>query len=247
MDLFTLTVVNAFIALVASGVLALQGQADRQFRYQRYFLLAGLCMLLNASISAIHYSGITLPYWLMPALTNSLSVGANIALAAGIHRHLQKPGKRFGLLLLFILLFALHLTEFARSDINHRFLLSIPVVLLLNLWCIYMLWQQRETELGKVYLAFIATFAFNILQFVSRSSYMVLEQQQILKTDFAPFIHSVGFFAMTAFAILIFCCIILLSHSQHRLMLQQADQALYQAKHQGRNQVKAYQHIAKPV
>lgn len=221
MDLFTLTVVNAFIALVASGVLALQGQADRQFRYQRYFLLAGLCMLLNASISAIHYSGITLPYWLMPALTNSLSVGANIALAAGIHRHLQKSGKRFGLLLLFILLFLLHLTEFARSDINHRFLLSIPVVLLLNLWCIYMLWQHRSTELGRVYLAFIATFAFNILQFVVRTAYMMLEQQQVIKTSVAPLVHSVGFFAMTAFAILVFCCIILLSHSQHRLMLQQ--------------------------
>lgn len=221
MDLFTLTVVNAFIALVATGVLAMQGQADRQFRYQRYFLLAGGCMLLNAGISAIHFSGILLPYWLIPALTNSLSVGASLALAAGIHRHLQKPGKRFGLLLVFILLFVLHLTEFARSDINHRFLISIPVVLLLNLWCISMLWQHRKTELGKVYLAFIATFAFNILQFVFRTTFMVLEQHQIIQTSIAPVVHNVGFFALTAFAILVFCCIILLNHSQQRQMLQQ--------------------------
>lgn len=221
MDLFTLTVINAFIALVATGVLAFQEQADRQFRYQRYFLLAGICMLLNASISAIHYGGIALPYWLLPALSNSLSVGANIALAAGIHRHLQKPGKRFGLLLLFVVLFLLNLTDFARSDINHRFYLNIPIVLLLNFWCIYMLWPHRKAELGKVYLAFIATFGFNIIQFAGRSAYMAVEQQQLVSTSIAPLVHNIGFFALTAFAILVFCCIILLSHSQQRLMLQQ--------------------------
>lgn len=103
MDVFTLTVVNAFIALVVTGVLALQNKAERQFRYQRYFMVAALCMLLNASVSAIHYAGFTLPYWLLPAFTNSLSIGAHLALAAGIHRHLQLSGKRGWLLLLFII------------------------------------------------------------------------------------------------------------------------------------------------
>jgi len=216
MDVFTLTVVNAFVALVVTGVLALQNKAERQFRYQRYFMIAALCMLLNASLSAIHYAGITLPYWLLPALTNSFSIGAHLALAAGIHRHLQQKGKRHWLLLLFIAIYAVHLTEFASSAIENRMLLSIPVVLLLNIWCIYMLWQQRKSELGKVYLAFIATFAFNIVQFILRSTYMALEYYQLVHTQYSAIIYSIGFFSLTAFAILIFGCIIMLSHGQQR-------------------------------
>ena len=221
MDLLTLTIVNAFIALVATAVLVLQDSADRQFRYQRYFVLAGLCMLLNASFSALRYAGYPLPYWLFPALTNSLSVGASLALAAGIHRHLQKPGKRLGLLLLFLLIFALHFVDAISSNLGYRMLLNIPIVLIVNLWCIAMLWQARHSELGKVYLAFMATFIFNILQFSARSIYLLLEQTQVVTANYSSLVHSIGFFCLTVFAILVFCCIIMLSHRQQKLMLQQ--------------------------
>lgn len=219
MDVFTLTVVNAFIAIVVTGVLALQNKAERQFRYQRYFMLAALCTLFNASLSAVHYAGYTLPYWVLPALTNSFSIGAHLALAAGIHRHLQLGGKRYWLLLIFIVIYALHLTEFASSEIANRMLISIPIVLLVNLWCIYVLWQQRKSELGKVYLAFIVTFSFNIVQFLLRSVYMALEYYQLVQTQHSTTIYSMGFFSLTAFAILIFGCIIMLSHGQQRLEL----------------------------
>ena len=221
MDLLTLTIVNAFIALVATAVLVLQDSADRQFRYQRYFVLAGLCMLLNASLSALRYAGYPLPYWLFPALTNSLSVGASLALAAGIHRHLQKPGKRLGLLLVFMLIYALHFVDYISNNLGYRMLLNIPIVLLVNFWCIAMLWQARHSELGKVYLAFMATFIFNILQFGARSAYLLLEQTQVINTNYSALVHSIGFFCLTIFAILIFCCIIMLSHRQQKLMLQQ--------------------------
>ncbi|KRS21201.1 histidine kinase [Alishewanella sp. WH16-1] len=221
MDLLTLTIVNAFIALVATAVLVLQDSADRQFRYQRYFVLAGLCMLLNASFSALRYAGYPLPYWLFPALTNSLSVGASLALAAGIHRHLQKPGKRLGLLLVFLLIFALHFVDAISSNLGYRMLLNIPIVLIVNLWCIAMLWQARHSELGKVYLAFMATFIFNILQFSARSIYLLLEQTQVVTANYSSLVHSIGFFCLTMFAILVFCCIIMLSHRQQKLMLQQ--------------------------
>lgn len=221
MDLLTLTIVNAFIALVATAVLVLQDSADRQFRYQRYFVLAGLCMLLNASFSALRYAGYPLPYWLFPALTNSLSVGASLALAAGIHRHLQKPGKRLGLLLVFLLIFALHFVDAISSNLGYRMLLNIPIVLIVNLWCIAMLWQARHSELGKVYLAFMATFIFNILQFSARSIYLLLEQTQVVTANYSSLVHSIGFFCLTVFAILVFCCIIMLSHRQQKLMLQQ--------------------------
>lgn len=224
MDLLTLTIVNAFIALVATAVLVLQDSADRQFRYQRYFVLAGLCMLLNASFSALRYAGYPLPYWLFPALTNSLSVGASLALAAGIHRHLQKPGKRLGLLLVFLLIFALHFVDAISSNLGYRMLLNIPIVLIVNLWCIAMLWQARHSELGKVYLAFMATFIFNILQFSARSIYLLLEQTQVVTANYSSLVHSIGFFCLTVFAILVFCCIIMLSHRQQKLMLQQLSQ-----------------------
>lgn len=219
MDVFTLTVVNAFIAVVVTAVLALQNKAERQFRYQRYFILAALCTLFNATFSMLHYSGEAVPYWLLPALTNTLSVGAHIALAAGIHRHLQLSGKRAWLLLIFLAIYLLHFTDFATSNVANRMLLAIPIVILLNFWCIQMLWQHRSNELGKVYLAFIATFAFNILQFSLRSAYMALEHYQLLHTQHSAVIYSIGFFSLTAFAILIFGCIIMLSHSQQQQAL----------------------------
>ncbi|GHG61033.1 GGDEF domain-containing protein [Alishewanella longhuensis] len=219
MDVFTLTVVNAFIAVVVTAVLAFQNKAERQFRYQRYFMLAALCTLLNAIFSMIHYVGEPLPYWLSPALTNTLSVGAHIALAAGIHRHLQLSGKRIWLLLVFLAIYILHFTDFALSHVANRMLIAIPTVILLNFWCMQMLWQHRRNEHGKVYLAFIATFAFNIMQFSLRSAYMALEHYQLLQTQHSAVIYSIGFFSLTAFAILIFGCIIMLSHSQQQQAL----------------------------
>lgn len=219
MDVFTLTVVNAFIAMTFTALLALQYKAERQFRYQRYFVLAALLMLVNALLSVIHGSITNLPYWLVPALTNTSSVGAHLALACGIHRHLQLPARRQWLLLLLVAVYLLQLTDFASSATANRMLIAIPLVVILNLWSINMLWRHRHSELGRVYLAFSAVFAFNIAQFSLRSTYMALEYYQIVHTHYSALIHSIGYFSLTAFAILIIGCVIMLSHAQQRLAL----------------------------
>jgi hypothetical protein len=54
MDVLTLSIVNAFIATTFTALLVLQCKAERQVRYQRYFMLAGLLMLVNALLSAIN-------------------------------------------------------------------------------------------------------------------------------------------------------------------------------------------------
>ena len=219
MDVLTLSIVNAFIAATFAALLLLQHKAERQFRYQRYFVLAALLMLVNAFASAIHGSIATLPYWLVPALSNTCSVGAHLALACGIHRHLNLPAKRQWLLLLLIPIFLLQLADFAAGSTAYRMVIAIPLVTLINLWSISMLWRQRRSELGSVYLAFISVFAFNIIQFILRSTYMLLEHFQIVHTQHSALIHSIGFFSLTAFAILIIGCVIMLSHSQQRLAL----------------------------
>ena len=219
MDVLTLSIVNAFIAATFAALLLLQHKAERQFRYQRYFVLAALLMLVNAFASAIHGSIATLPYWLVPALSNTCSVGAHLALACGIHRHLNLPAKRQWLLLLLIPIFLLQLADFAAGSTAYRMLIAIPLITLFNLWSIKLLWRQRHSELGSVYLAFISVFAFNIIQFILRSAYMLLEHFQIVHTQHSALIHSIGFFSLTAFAILIIGCVIMLSHSQQRLAL----------------------------
>ena len=219
MDVFTLSIVNAFIAATFTALLALQYKSERQFRYQRYFALAAVLMLLNAALSASHGSIATFPYWLVPALSNTCSVGSHLALACGIHRHLQLPARRQWLLLLLLPIYLLQLTDFASSATANRMLIAIPLVVVFNLWSIRMLWQHRHSELGRVYLAFIAVFAFNISQFMLRSAYMLLEHYQIVHTQHSALIHSIGFFGLTAFAILIIGCVIMLSHSQQRLAL----------------------------
>lgn len=221
MDVFTLTVINAFIAVVVTTVLALQNKAERQFRYQRYFMLAGCCFFLNSSLTALLYAGYHLPYWVQPALSNTLNLSTNAALAAGIHRHLQLPGKRNGLLLIPIAAFLLHFSELAQEQLLFRMLIIIPAVILLNLWCISMLWRFKNHVLGKVYLAFIAIFSFNILQLLFRLSYNALYSQQLLPDHNHAMIQSVIFFNLTAFVILIFGCMIMLSHSQQRQALIQ--------------------------
>ncbi|MDP5141164.1 GGDEF domain-containing protein [Rheinheimera baltica] len=219
MDVLTLSIVNAFIAATFAALLVLQYKSERQFRYQRYFILAAVLMLVNALLSTVNGSITSLPYWLVPALSNTCSVGAHLALACGIHRHLQLSAKRQWLLLLLIPIYLIQLTDFASSATANRMLFAIPLVLAFNLWSINMLWRQRHSELGRVYLAFIATFAFNIIQFTLRSTYMLLEHFQIVHTQQSALIHSIGFFSLTAFAILMIGCVIMLSHSQQRLAL----------------------------
>lgn len=219
MDVLTLTYVNVFIACTFTILLALQYKAERQLRYQRYFILAAIFMLLNALISAFSFTTHAVPYWLSPALSNTSSVGAHLALACGIHRHLQLPGKRQWLLLAIVPLYLAQLSDFAAATIANRMLLAIPPVIMLNLWSIRMLSRHRDTELGPVYLAFIGVFAFNIIQFILRSAYMLAEHYQLVQTHYSALIHSVGYFSLTAFAILVFGCVIMLSHSQQRLAL----------------------------
>ena len=219
MDVLTLSIVNAFIAVTFTVLLLLQYKSERQFRYQRYFILAAVLMFINAALSALHGSIGLSSYWLVPALSNACSVSAHLALACGIHRHLQLPFKRHWLLLLFIPIYLLQLTEFASSATANRMLIAIPLVFLFNLWSISMLWQNRNSELGRVYLAFVAIFAFNIAQFSVRSVYMLLEYYQIVHTQQSALIHSIGYFSLTAFAILMFGCVIMLSHAQQRQAL----------------------------
>lgn len=219
MDVLTLTCVNVFIACTFTILLALQYKAERQLRYQRYFILAAVCMLLNALISMFSFSTHAMPYWLSPALSNTSSVGAHLALACGIHRHLQLSGKRQWLLLAIIPVYLAQLSDFASAATANRMLLAIPPVILLNLWSIRMLSQHRDTELGAVYIAFTGVFAFNIIQFILRSAYMLAEYYELVHTHYSALIHSIGYFSLTAFAILVFGCVIMLSHSQQRLAL----------------------------
>ena len=219
MDVLTLTFVNVFIASTFTILLTLQYKAERQLRYQRYFILAAIFMLLNALLSVFSFMTHAMPYWLSPALSNTSSVGAHLALACGIHRHLQLPGKRQWLLLAVIPLYLAQLSDFASAATANRMLLAIPPVILLNLWIIRVLQQQRDSELWPVYLAFIWVFAFNIIQFVLRSAYMLAEYYELVHTHYSTLIHSIGYFSLTAFAILVFGCVIMLSHSQQRLAL----------------------------
>ena len=219
MDVLTLSIVNAFIAVTFTALLILQYKSEHQFRYQRYFILAAVLMFINAGLSALHGVIGLSAYWLVPALTNACSVSAHLALACGVHRHLQLPFKRQWLLLLFFPIYLAQLTDFASAATANRMLIGIPLVILFNLWSISMLWQHRKSELGKVYLAFIAIFAFNITQFFLRSTYMLLEYYQIVLTHQSALIHSIGYFSLTAFAVLMFGCVIMLSHTQQRQTL----------------------------
>ena len=219
MDVLTLSFVNVFIALIFTLLLILQYKDERQARYQRYFILAAVFMLINSLLSAVSFSTQFLPYYLTPALSNTCSVGAHLALACGIHRHLKLPGKRQWLLLAVVVIYLAQLTNFAHTAVANRMLLTIPLVIVLNLWSIRMLWQHRDSELGAVYLAFIGVFAFNITQFTLRSAYMLAEHYELVHTHYSALIHSIGYFSLTAFAILVFGCVIMLSHSLQQLAL----------------------------
>jgi len=102
MDVLTLSIVNAFIALTFTALLLLQYKSEYQFRYQRYFILVAVLSFVNALLGALHGGFDGLPYWLVPALSNTCSVGAHLVLACGIHRHLQLQFKRQWLLLFWI-------------------------------------------------------------------------------------------------------------------------------------------------
>lgn len=209
-----------FVAGAAGGLLLLLYLADKHQQHLFYWAGAAAFMLCSSTLTSLFHLGQPLPYWLAPALSNSLTLGIHLALLAGLYQYFQRPLKLYWFFTALLVMFCMHFTDFAQQATANRMLLNFPVMICINLLSLRLLFSQRDPALSSVYLAFKLAFAFNIIQLGLRFLLVLSEQSELLLISGSTLIHSLGYFGLTSFAILVFGSGILLVYRQQQLALQ---------------------------
>lgn len=224
MDLLTLTIVNQFIAGTASALLLLLFLADTRQQHLLYWTVAACCMFVSSTLATLFYLGQPLPYWLAPALSNNLTLGIHLALLAGLYRYFQHHVRLYWFFAAALVMFCLHFTDFAQQATANRLLLNFPVMIWINVLSLRLLFGQRDPALSSVYLAFKLAFIFNIMQLGLRFMLVLSEQTKLSLISGSNLLHSLGFFGLTTFAILVFGSGILLVYRRQQLALQSSSE-----------------------
>ena len=221
MDVLTLTIVNLFIAGGAGTLLWLLYLADKRQQYLLYWAIAASCMFISSTLSTLLNLGLPVPYWSAPAFSNTLIIGLHLALLAGLYQYFRLPLKLRWFFLIALIIFIMHFSDAVTATTANRLVLNFPVIIILNALSLHLLVRQGHTGLSGVYLALKLAFVFNITQISLRLLLVLSEKWQLGVFDSYTFVHDVGFFGLTTFALLVFGSSILLVYRHQQLTLQQ--------------------------
>lgn len=219
MDVLTLSYVNLFIAISAAVLLALMLKHEPQHRHIMYWLLAALALLLNSVFGVLHLS-LSFPYWLVPALANTCTISIHLLLLAGLRVHCQRSVKLHWLCGTLLLMYMLNISDFAQAALVNRLLLNFPLIIALNLLAILFLVKQQSSAYRNVYRVFILAFAFNIAQLAVRFSLLLLGQDSWAMSVDHPFIHSLGYYGLSTFAMMAFGSCLYVVYRYQQITLQ---------------------------
>ncbi|MBV2129109.1 GGDEF domain-containing protein [Arsukibacterium indicum] len=221
MDILTLTIVNLFIAGGAGALFWLLYLADKSQQHLLYWAIAASCMLVSSTLSTLFHFGLSLPYWLTPALGNTLIVSLHLTLLAGLYQYFRLSVKLRWFVSVIIIVFAMHFSDFAQQATANRLFLNFPLIIIINFFGLHLLFRQRHTALNGIYLVLKLAFVLNITQMSLRFLLLLSDKWQLGLFSNPDFIHNIGFFGLTSFALLIFGSSILLVYRQQQLTLQQ--------------------------
>jgi diguanylate cyclase (GGDEF)-like protein len=224
MDVLTLNFVNLYIALAASSMLWLLYRTEAKPPYLQYWTFAGIFLLLNASLGVLFLTTDQMPYWLAPAGANTCTIGFHLLLLAGFCRHWQRPIPSFWLVGVVMLAYTVNLSDFAQVSLSNRLLLNFPMIVIINLLSLGLLLRHWQKPQHSVYLVFALAFGLNAAQFGLRWVVVVANQLHLDLGISEQLLHSLGFFGLVAFELVIFSGCILLVKRQQQLALQHASE-----------------------
>jgi diguanylate cyclase (GGDEF)-like protein len=220
MDVLTLSYVNLFIGFAAALLFTLLYKQDSQQRHLKYWLVAGLCLVVNSVLGIFSASFIVLPYWLLPATANVCTIGIHVFILAGLYQHTRRAFNMHWLLGIILITFAMNLTDFAQQSIANRLLLNFPLIVGLNVAVLRLLCRQPSSGLQGVYLSFRIALSFNIAQLSIRFALVALDMAGIELAIHRTLVYSLGYFCLAAFSMLVFGSCLYLVYRQQHIRLQ---------------------------
>lgn len=207
MDVLTLNIINLMLGIFSSTVLCLTLKDFSKPLFLKLWCCAAAALTVNAALGMLHYFGIPLAYWLIPATTNTATIAIHLFIFAGLQLFFQikQPTRLFlhpltgmpqakaaeqeqrvpFLLGGFILgsltiCFLLAFTPFAKADTLNRLIMYFPIIMLLNLLSLYLIVQNmtKANSLKTVFHLFAIALTFNIVQLGLRLMTFISEKAQ---------------------------------------------------------------------
>ncbi|OCW98357.1 diguanylate cyclase [Alishewanella sp. HH-ZS] len=220
MDILTLAMVNLFIGLAAAGSLLLLCYQYPAARYIRYWFCAACCLVSSALLGSLLQLGVAVPYWLLPAANNVAVAGIHLFILAGLAKllHLRLP--LFVVLSVCAAYYLFHFSLFAQAALSNRLLVAFPLIISVNLAALWVIYRRFDTSLKLPLTLFTVALVFNIVQISIRYSLLLAEPLQLPLPFSTQHIHSLGFFALTTFALLSFSASLLTVYRKQQLLLE---------------------------
>ena len=215
MDLLTLAAINLVIGLFT---LIYFWTEFLRNKHQKYFLelsAIGLCLVTHATLAIVR-ENIVLPYFIIPAFANTVTVSINLLVMSMLYRLLQVPLSRMYLIIVALVTYFVWFLPLLQQDLLSRLLMGFAIMSTINILGFRLLCKIRNTKFRKVVTFFKYVLLFNILQLFIRSVLFISGKLSLTAPEPHPFVYQLGWFNLTIFA----ACILtggLLIVSQQRL------------------------------
>lgn len=216
MDLLTLAAINLVIGLFSLVYFWTEFFRNKHQKYFLEFTAIGLCLVTHATFAIVRES-IVLPYFILPAFANTLTVIINLLVMSMLYRLLQVPLSRMYLMIVALLTYFVWFLPLLQQDLLSRLLMGFAIMITLNILGLRLLYKVRYTQFRKVVTFFKYVLLFNILQMLIRSILFINGKISLTALEPHPFVYQLGWFSLTIFA----ACILtggLLIVSQQRLL-----------------------------
>lgn len=205
MDLLTLRIVNGTIAVAFMFVMWRLAALGSSHRYFYFWLAAAACLLLN-SLIGILLAFLPLPYWAFPLLNNLTIALMHLTLIVGVQRWLQRRSSVY-VLGLWLLSYALWtLSPIAQQHTTWRLLGCAVLLSAMAAYSCWLVWQHAPKQLSRT--LFMLGFGFACGQYSVRSLVFVGELMNLQSPPLQMLAHHLGWFALTAFSLVMFAATI---------------------------------------
>lgn len=219
MDLFTLAAVNLVIGFFCASYFGIDFRRNPTQHYLLDLSVAGVVLFLQSTIQILRNS-FDFPYFLGPALVNTLTLLFHFSVLSALYRLFQLELRRAYLLIPIFLSYFLLLFPLFQHEQLHRFMLGFGMITLINSICLLMLYRVKNDKFAGVITFFKFVMLFNIFQTVLRTGLFVTGKYGYTMPEPNQLLHQFGWFSLTIHAALVLTGGLIILARQRQLALE---------------------------
>lgn len=219
MDLFTLAAVNLVIGFFCASYFGIDFRRNPTQHYLLDLSVAGVVLFLQSTIQILRNS-FDFPYFLGPALVNTLTLLFHFSVLSALYRLFQLELRRAYLLIPILLSYFLLLFPLFQHEQLHRFMLGFGMITLINSICLLMLYRVKNDKFAGVITFFKFVMLFNIFQTVLRTGLFVTGKYGYTMPEPNQLLHQFGWFSLTIHAALVLTGGLIILARQRQLALE---------------------------